>query len=83
MIPPAQPVPSLASYSLLGRSGLRVAPLALGTMTFGTEWGFGCGEAESRELFQRYRAAGGNFIDTANAYNAKRTGEKYLIRPHG
>ncbi|HRI50443.1 MAG TPA: aldo/keto reductase [Pseudomonadota bacterium] len=77
MIPPAQPVPSLASYSLLGRSGLRVAPLALGTMTFGTEWGFGCGEAESRELFQRYRAAGGNFVDTADIYTGG-TSERLL-----
>ena len=34
-------VPSLATYALLGRSGLRVSPLALGTMTFGTEWGWG------------------------------------------
>jgi len=35
------PLPSLASYSLLGKSGLRVSPLCLGTMTFGTEWGWG------------------------------------------
>lgn len=77
MIPPARPLSSLASYSLLGRSGLRVAPLALGTMTFGTEWGFGCGEAESRELFQRYRAAGGNFIDTADIYTGG-TSERLL-----
>jgi aryl-alcohol dehydrogenase-like predicted oxidoreductase len=77
MNPPAKPLGSLASYSLLGRSGLRVAPLALGTMTFGTDWGFGCGEAEARAIFDRYRAAGGNFIDTADLYTGG-TSERLL-----
>jgi aryl-alcohol dehydrogenase-like predicted oxidoreductase len=59
---------SLDEYFLLGRSGLRVSRLALGTMTFGTKWGWGADEAASRALFERYVAAGGNFFDTANLY---------------
>jgi aryl-alcohol dehydrogenase-like predicted oxidoreductase len=58
----------LNSYRLLGRSGLRVSPLALGTMTFGTEWGWGADDAEARRIFDTYVDRGGNFIDTANAY---------------
>jgi aryl-alcohol dehydrogenase-like predicted oxidoreductase len=57
-------------YFTLGRSGLRVSPLCLGTMTFGTEWGFGADEKESRAIFDRYLEVGGNFIDTADGYNA-------------
>jgi aryl-alcohol dehydrogenase-like predicted oxidoreductase len=60
------PALALDHYRLLGRSGLRVSPLALGTMTFGEEWG--AGEAESRQMFDRYVDAGGNFIDTAGYY---------------
>ncbi len=59
---------SLDEYFLLGRSGLRVSRMALGTMTFGTQWGWGADESVSRALFDRYVAAGGNFFDTANAY---------------
>lgn len=59
---------SLDIYRLLGRSGLRVSPMALGTMTFGTDWGWGADEAESRKLFDAYVERGGNFIDTANNY---------------
>ena len=59
---------SLDQYRLLGRSGLRVSPLSLGTMTFGTEWGWGADEHDARRMFDAYIAAGGNFIDTANAY---------------
>ncbi len=55
-------------YRLLGRSGLRVAELCLGTMTFGEEWGFGADLRESRGVYEAYREAGGNFIDTANLY---------------
>ncbi|WP_222886145.1 aldo/keto reductase [Sphingobium sp. PNB] len=57
---------SLDSYRLLGRSGLRVSPLALGTMTFGEEWG--ADEQESRRIFDSYVDQGGNFIDTAGYY---------------
>lgn len=55
-------------YSLLGRSGLRVAKLCLGTMTFGPgpEWTRPADQA--RAVFDAYAEAGGNFIDTANIY---------------
>ncbi len=59
---------SLKNYLTLGRSGLRVSPLCLGTMTFGTEWGFGVDEKVSEEIFDRYIEAGSNFLDTADAY---------------
>lgn len=59
---------SLTSYRLLGRSGLRVSPLALGTMTFGTEWGWGADRAAAARLLAMYLDAGGNFIDTADGY---------------
>ena len=55
-------------YKLLGRSGLRVTELALGTMTFGDEWGWGAPREECRRIFDAYAEAGGNFIDTANRY---------------
>jgi aryl-alcohol dehydrogenase-like predicted oxidoreductase len=58
---------SLTDFRTLGRSGLVVSPLALGTMTFGPgEWG--ADEATSRAIFDAYRAAGGNFVDTADIY---------------
>lgn len=57
----------LIDYRTLGRSGLVVSPLALGAMTFGSgEWG--TDEAEARRVFQAYREAGGNFVDTADIY---------------
>lgn len=59
----------LDHYVTLGRSGLRVSRLCLGTMTFGTEWGFGSDEAGSAAVLDHYIALGGNFIDTANTYN--------------
>lgn len=59
---------TLQSYRLLGRSGLRVSPLSLGTMTFGSDWGWGAEEDESRRLFDAYVDRGGNFIDTASMY---------------
>ncbi|NDJ61590.1 MAG: aldo/keto reductase [Chloroflexi bacterium] len=55
-------------YKLLGRSGLRVSELALGTMTFGEAWGWGAPKDDSRRIFDRFAEAGGNFIDTANRY---------------
>ena len=51
----------------LGRSGLRVSELCLGTMTFGMP-GWGCDEAESLRIVDRFLDAGGNFIDTADTY---------------
>jgi aryl-alcohol dehydrogenase-like predicted oxidoreductase len=58
----------LTSYRLLGRSGLRISPLALGTMTFGADWGWGAEKDEARRIFDAYIDRGGNFVDTANAY---------------
>ena len=60
--------PRLDDYVLLGHSGLRVSRLSLGTMTFGTEWGWGSAESAAREMFDRYLDAGGNSIDTADGY---------------
>ena len=56
------------NYQLLGRSGLRVSDLCLGTMTFGEDWGWGAAKDEARKIYDAYRAAGGNFLDTANIY---------------
>ena len=56
------------NYQLLGRSGLRVSDLCLGTMTFGEDWGWGSSQDEARKIYDAYRAAGGNFLDTANIY---------------
>ena len=64
-------------YRLLGRSGLRVSELALGTMTFGEDWGWGASYEESRDMFDAYAEAGGNFIDTANRYT-NGTSERYV-----
>ena len=55
-------------FKLLGRSGLRVSEVALGTMTFGADWGWGADAEESRRIFARYERTGGNFVDTANNY---------------
>lgn len=55
-------------YTLLGRSGLRVSELALGTMTFGETWGWGASEDECRRMFEVFVDAGGNFVDTACNY---------------
>ena len=41
---------ALDQYRLLGRSGLRVSPLALGTMTFGQDWGWGADESEAERI---------------------------------
>jgi aryl-alcohol dehydrogenase-like predicted oxidoreductase len=59
---------ALDHYVTLGRSGLRVSPLCLGTMTFGEDLGWGSSVDESQQILDRYIAAGGNFIDTANFY---------------
>lgn len=59
---------TLDTYRQLGRSGLRVSPLALGAATFGTDWGWGADRDEARRLFDLYVDRGGNFIDTAVTY---------------
>lgn len=55
-------------YHLFGRSGLRVSPLCLGTMTFGEDWGWGSNRETSKAIFDTFLKAGGNFIDTADVY---------------
>jgi len=64
-------------YKLLGKTGLRVSELCLGTMTFGEEWGWGASKEESRKIFDAYVDAGGNFVDTANLYTGG-TSEKFV-----
>lgn len=59
---------NLDDFKLLGRSGLRVSPLSLGTMTFGSDWGWGADSREARRIFDLYVDRGGNFIDTAVNY---------------
>src|SRR5512135_1389441 len=66
---------NLGSYALLGRSGLRVSPLCLGTMTFGTEWGWGADPDACRAMLRAYLEAGGNFVDTADLYTGGRSEE--------
>src|ERR1700681_4887353 len=64
-------------YRLLGNSGLRVSEAALGAMTFGDEWGWGSPKDEARKVYDAFREAGGNFIDTANRYT-NGTSESFL-----
>jgi aryl-alcohol dehydrogenase-like predicted oxidoreductase len=64
----------LTSYRPLGRSGLIVSPMALGTMTFGAgRWGVE--QAAARTIFDAYVDAGGNFVDTADIYSGGRSEE--------
>ncbi len=64
-------------YKLLGRSGLRVSELCLGTMTFGEDWGWGASKEDSRKIFDIFSEAGGNFIDTASNYT-NGTSERFV-----
>src|ERR1700722_7487717 len=59
---------TLDSYITLGRSGLRVSPLTLGTMTFGEDGGWGASPKPSETILAEYLDRGGNIIDTANIY---------------
>ncbi|MCS6822971.1 MAG: aldo/keto reductase [Cytophagaceae bacterium] len=65
------------NYRLFGNSGLRVSEICLGTMGFGTEWGWGADYDTSKKIFDEYAQAGGNFLDTANRYTDG-TSEKYV-----
>jgi aryl-alcohol dehydrogenase-like predicted oxidoreductase len=64
-------------YKLLGKSGLKVSELCLGTMAFGEDWGWGASLQESRRIFEAFAEAGGNFIDTADMYT-KGTSERFV-----
>ncbi|QNL48058.1 aldo/keto reductase [Olivibacter sp. SDN3] len=59
---------SLSNYSTLGKSGLRISPLTLGTMTFGEDWGWGASPDDAHQILKYYIENGGNAIDTANIY---------------
>ena len=64
----------LTNYRTLGKSGLVVSPLALGTMTFGqNQWGVN--ENDSKDIFKAYLEAGGNFVDTADVYSGGKSEE--------
>ena len=64
-------------YKLLGKSGLRVSELCLGTMTFGEDWGWGSSKEDSRKIFDHFAESGGNFIDTASNYT-NGTSERFV-----
>lgn len=76
---------TLDSYITLGRSGLRVSPYSLGTMTFGEDHGWGASIADSEAMLSTYLDRGGNFIDTANVYtnghSEKIIGDYLTARP--
>ena len=65
------------NYKLLGRSGLKVSELCLGTMGFGKEWNWGADKETSLKILDAYAGKGGNFIDTANRYT-EGTSEKII-----
>jgi aryl-alcohol dehydrogenase-like predicted oxidoreductase len=62
---------------LLGQTGIRVSELCLGTMMFGADWEWraNADEQDSRKIYESYREAGGNFVDTANMYADGRSEE--------
>jgi aryl-alcohol dehydrogenase-like predicted oxidoreductase len=55
-------------YKLLGNSGVRISEVALGTMTFGEDWGWGAPADVSAWMLDLFADAGGNVIDTADVY---------------
>jgi aryl-alcohol dehydrogenase-like predicted oxidoreductase len=63
----------MLGYRLLGKSGLRVSGICLGTMSFGDQWGFGADQGTSHRVLDAYAEAGGNFLDTANKYHGGQT----------
>lgn len=65
---------TLTDYRTLGRSGLIVSPLALGTMTFGNA-AWGSPDEASAQILDAYLEAGGNVIDTADVYSGGRSEE--------
>ena len=63
------------AYATLGRSGLKVSPVCLGAMNFGTSAEAPCDEAEGRRVIDQFLDAGNNFIDTANVYTGGQSEE--------
>jgi aryl-alcohol dehydrogenase-like predicted oxidoreductase len=76
---------ALDSYLTLGRSGLRVSPLSLGTMTFGEDDGWGASPETAEAILAEYLDRGGNVVDTANTYtnghSEKIIGDFFAARP--
>jgi aryl-alcohol dehydrogenase-like predicted oxidoreductase len=76
---------SLDSYITLGRSGLRISPLSLGTMTFGEDSGWGASPETAEAILTAYLERGGNVVDTANIYtnghSEKIVGDFFAARP--
>jgi len=68
-------------YVRLGRAGLRVSRICLGTMTFGRE----ADEETSFKIMNRYVELGGNFFDTADVYSAGKSEEVVgrWLKQHG
>ncbi|EKM51533.1 uncharacterized protein PHACADRAFT_127164 [Phanerochaete carnosa HHB-10118-sp] len=80
--PPPLPATKLGIHrQLSSRAGVHVSPILLGAMSIGDKWHeFGMGSMNkeaSFKLLDAYYAAGGNFIDTANAYQDE-SSEEFL-----
>ena len=70
-------------YRLLGRTGLRVSVIGLGTWQFGGEWGRSFSQSDADAILDAAAEAGINFIDTAECYGdhlAERLIGDYLAR---
>ena len=63
-------------YRYMGKSGLKVSRVCLGTMTFGQE-NWGCDKQTSIKIVDKFLDYGGNFIDTADMYG-KGLSEEYV-----
>ena len=76
---------TLDSYLTLGRSGLRVSPLSLGTSTFGEDDGWGARAETAEAILAEYLDRGGNVVDTADTYtnghSEKFIGDFFAARP--
>src|ERR1700730_2082029 len=55
-------------YRLLGKTGVRISEGALGTMTFGEDWGWGASPEGRARMLDLFADAGANVIDTADVY---------------
>src|SRR3979411_1223578 len=55
-------------YKVLGKTGVRISEVALGTMPFGEDWGWGASAAVSARMLDLFADAGGNVVDTADVY---------------
>src|ERR1700681_1381819 len=55
-------------YKVLGKSGVRISEVALGTTIFGDDWGWGASQDVSARMLDLFAGAGGNAVDTADVY---------------